>query len=212
MNVPFVTGDEELDAQFVKEAKAAGFENLKGHRTVGGMRASIYNAMPMEGVEKLVDFMDEFRDEGTGMISGTGVSEERNYEKDSLLKSNFQVWHRTACRRTTVMTDNVGGGGGHSGAQRLHARDGAAGESAGRGQSRSRRQQHSAGRPAPRPAWWCSTPPGANANGVKELVLAGMLLASRDMVGGIEWCRSNADDPEDIAKATGEEQEGLRRP
>lgn len=60
MNVPFVTGDDELDALFVKEAKAAGFENLKGHRSVGGMRASIYNAMPMEGVEKLVAFMKEF--------------------------------------------------------------------------------------------------------------------------------------------------------
>ncbi len=60
MNVPFVTGDEELDAQFIKEAAAAGFVNLKGHRTVGGMRASIYNAMPIEGVEKLVEFMKEF--------------------------------------------------------------------------------------------------------------------------------------------------------
>lgn len=60
MNVPFVTGNEELDAKFVKESKAAGFENLKGHRTVGGMRASIYNAMPIEGVEKLVAFMTEF--------------------------------------------------------------------------------------------------------------------------------------------------------
>lgn len=57
MNVPFVTGNEELDAKFVKEAKAAGFENLKGHRSVGGMRASIYNAMPIEGVEKLVEFI-----------------------------------------------------------------------------------------------------------------------------------------------------------
>ena len=54
MNVPFITGNEEMDALFVKESKAAGLENLKGHRTVGGMRASIYNAMPMEGVEKLV--------------------------------------------------------------------------------------------------------------------------------------------------------------
>ena len=62
MNVPFVTGNEELDALFVKEAKAAGFENLKGHRTVGGMRASIYNAMPIEGVEKLVAFMKEFEE------------------------------------------------------------------------------------------------------------------------------------------------------
>ena len=60
MNVPFVTGSEELDAKFVKEATAAGFVNLKGHRTVGGMRASIYNAMPIEGVEKLVAFMAEF--------------------------------------------------------------------------------------------------------------------------------------------------------
>ena len=60
MNVPFVTGSEELDAEFVKASKAAGFENLKGHRTVGGMRASIYNAMPIEGVEKLVEFMKAF--------------------------------------------------------------------------------------------------------------------------------------------------------
>lgn len=63
MNVPFVTGNEELDAKFVKEAKEAGFENLKGHRSVGGMRASIYNAMPIEGVEKLVEFMEKFEAE-----------------------------------------------------------------------------------------------------------------------------------------------------
>lgn len=60
MNVPFVTGDSELDAKFVKEATEKGFVNIKGHRTVGGMRASIYNAMPVEGVEKLVEFMKEF--------------------------------------------------------------------------------------------------------------------------------------------------------
>ncbi len=63
MNVPFVAVDEDLDAKFVKEAKAAGFENLKGHRTVGGMRASIYNAMPVEGVEALVAFMKKFEEE-----------------------------------------------------------------------------------------------------------------------------------------------------
>ena len=63
MNVPFVTGDADLDAKFVKEAKEAGFENLKGHRTVGGMRASIYNAMPTEGVVKLVEFMKKFEAE-----------------------------------------------------------------------------------------------------------------------------------------------------
>lgn len=63
MNVPFVTGSDELDAKFVKAATEAGFVNLKGHRSVGGMRASIYNAMPVEGVEKLVAFMANFEKE-----------------------------------------------------------------------------------------------------------------------------------------------------
>lgn len=63
MNVPFVTGNADLDAKFVKEAKEAGLENLKGHRSVGGMRASIYNAMPYEGVEALVAFMKKFEEE-----------------------------------------------------------------------------------------------------------------------------------------------------
>lgn len=63
MNVPFVTGSDELDAKFVSEAKKEGLINLKGHRTVGGMRASIYNAMPCEGVEKLVEFMRKFEAE-----------------------------------------------------------------------------------------------------------------------------------------------------
>ena len=65
MNVPFVTGDPEMDAKFVKAAEAAGFVNLKGHRSVGGMRASIYNAMPIEGVEKLVAFMRAFEQENS---------------------------------------------------------------------------------------------------------------------------------------------------
>ena len=60
MNIPFITGDADLDAKFIAEASAAGFKNLKGHRTVGGMRASLYNAMPQEGVVKLVEFMDAF--------------------------------------------------------------------------------------------------------------------------------------------------------
>jgi phosphoserine aminotransferase len=60
MNAPFILPTEELNAKFIKEATAAGFVNLKGHRTVGGMRASIYNAMPVEGVKKLVDFMGKF--------------------------------------------------------------------------------------------------------------------------------------------------------
>ena len=63
INVPFVIGDKDLEAKFVKEADAAGFVNLKGHRTVGGMRASIYNAMPIEGVEALVEFMKKFEKE-----------------------------------------------------------------------------------------------------------------------------------------------------
>ena len=60
MNVTFVTGNEDLDKKFCKEADAAGFKNLKGHRSVGGMRASIYNAMPTEGVKALVEFMKKF--------------------------------------------------------------------------------------------------------------------------------------------------------
>ena len=62
MNVPFVTGDEALDKKFVKEAAERGLYNLKGHRSVGGMRASIYNAMPKEGVIKLIEFMKEFEE------------------------------------------------------------------------------------------------------------------------------------------------------
>ena len=63
MNVPFVTGNDELDKLFVKEAEKEGLVSLKGHRSVGGMRASIYNAMPKEGVEKLVAFMKKFEEE-----------------------------------------------------------------------------------------------------------------------------------------------------
>ena len=65
MNAPFVTGDPDLDAKFIKEAADAGFVNLKGHKTVGGMRASMYNAMPIEGVEKLVEFMKKFEKENS---------------------------------------------------------------------------------------------------------------------------------------------------
>jgi phosphoserine aminotransferase len=63
MNITFVTGDKELDDKFAKEAAAAGFLNLKGYRTVGGMRVSIYNAMPVEGVKKLSEFMARFEKE-----------------------------------------------------------------------------------------------------------------------------------------------------
>lgn len=65
MNVPFVTGDDDLNAKFIDEAKQNGLVQLKGHRTVGGMRASIYNAMPYEGVEKLVQFMTQFEKENS---------------------------------------------------------------------------------------------------------------------------------------------------
>lgn len=65
MNVPFVTGSDELNAKFIKEAEKNGFVNLKGHRSVGGMRASIYNAMPIEGVKKLVEFMKKFEEENS---------------------------------------------------------------------------------------------------------------------------------------------------
>jgi phosphoserine aminotransferase len=63
MNVPFVTGDKDLDAKFIAAAKENGLENVKGHRSVGGMRASIYNAMPVEGVAKLVSVMKQFEEE-----------------------------------------------------------------------------------------------------------------------------------------------------
>ena len=63
MNIPFVTGSDELDALFVKQAGENGLVNIKGHRTVGGMRASVYNGMPLEGVQKLVDFMKKFEEE-----------------------------------------------------------------------------------------------------------------------------------------------------
>ena len=65
MNVPFVTGNADLDAKFIAEATAAGLKSLKGHRSVGGMRASIYNAMPEEGVQALVDFMQKFEKENS---------------------------------------------------------------------------------------------------------------------------------------------------
>jgi len=68
MNVPFVTGNADLDAKFIREAKEAGFENLKGYRTVGGMRASIYNAMPIQGVKELVEFMRQFEEKNLNSL------------------------------------------------------------------------------------------------------------------------------------------------
>ena len=68
MNVPFVIGDEALEKKFIAESKAAGFENLKGHKSVGGMRASIYNAMPIASVEALVGFMDKFESDNKALL------------------------------------------------------------------------------------------------------------------------------------------------
>jgi phosphoserine aminotransferase len=65
MNIPFVTGNEDLDKKFAKEAESKGFVNIKGHRAVGGMRASIYNAMPVEGIKALIEFMKKFESENT---------------------------------------------------------------------------------------------------------------------------------------------------
>ena len=65
MNIPFVTGDKELDAKVVAATKAAGYDNLKGHKSVGGLRASVYNAMPKDGVEALVEFLKKFEAENS---------------------------------------------------------------------------------------------------------------------------------------------------
>ena len=185
MNVPFVTGDKDMDAKFVKEAKAAGLVNLKGHRTVGGMRASIYNAMPKEGVEALVAFMKKFEEENDIMfqykclnpISQTGLGlfgEE--YKQTEELNDADAVLVRSAKMHDMELPENV----------KVIARAGAGVNNI--------------------PVEQCAengivvfNTPGANANGVKELVLAGMLLASRDIVGGIEWV-AHEEDKEHIDK------------
>ena len=151
MNVPFVTGDKDLDAKFVKEAKKAGFENLKGHRSVGGMRASIYNAMPIEGVRSAAMHEMEFAPDLKAIArAGAGVN-------------NIPL---EKCAEQGIVVFNT---------------------------------------------------PGANANGVKELVIAGMLLASRDIIGGINWVQENEEDgniAKDAEKAkkafAGQELEGKK--
>ena len=185
MNVPFVTGDKDMDAKFVKEAKAAGLVNLKGHRTVGGMRASIYNAMPKEGVEALVAFMKKIRGGECIMfqykclnpISQTGLGlfgEE--YKQTEDLNNADAVLVRSAKMHDMELPEHV----------KVIARAGAGVNNI--------------------PVDACAekgivvfNTPGANANGVKELVLAGMLLASRDIVGGIEWV-AHEEDKEHIDK------------
>ena len=184
MNVPFVTGDKDLDAKFVKEAKAVGLENLKGHRTVGGMRASIYNAMPYEGVEALVAFMKKFEEEICKMkytclnpIASVGLDQfTEGYEKTEKMEDADAVLVRSAAMHDLELPDGL----------YAVARAGAGVNNI--------------------PLDKCAekgivvfNTPGANANGVKELVIAGMLLASRDIIGGVEWAKSEAGS-EDIAK------------
>ena len=185
MNVPFITGNADLDAKFVKESKEAGLENLKGHRTVGGMRASIYNAMPKEGVEALVAFMEKVRGGKSLMfqyhclnpIAGVGlVNFNENYQQSESLEGADAVLVRSAAMHGMELPKSL----------LAVARAGAGVNNI--------------------PLADCAeqgivvfNTPGANANGVKELVLAGMLLASRDIAGGIEWVKSDKEDG-DIAK------------
>ena len=185
MNVPFVTGDPDLDAKFVKEAKEAGLENLKGHRTVGGMRASIYNAMPIEGVEKLVEFMKNLRRRICKMfqyqclnpISKVGLDGFTNdYTKTEEIEKADAILVRSASMHEMKLPENI----------QAIARAGAGVNNI--------------------PLQDCAeqgivvfNTPGANANGVKEMVIAGMLLASRDIVGGVEWVKQEKDN-ENVGK------------
>ena len=187
MNVPFVTGDKDLDAKFVKEAKEAGLENLKGHRTVGGMRASIYNAMPYEGVEALVAFMKSLRRKMRSMyqyhclnpISQIGLDKfTENYQKTEAAEAADAILVRSASMHEMELPENL----------KVVARAGAGVNNI--------------------PLDRCAekgivvfNTPGANANGVKELVIAGMLLAARDIIGGINWVQEYEEDG-DIAKIT----------
>lgn len=180
-----MTGDKDLDAKFVAQAKAAGLENLKGHRTVGGMRASIYNAMPIEGVEKLVEFMknlkrricDMYKYHCLNPISPVGLEKfSSEYQETDNIQEADVVLVRSADMKSMDLPENLKAIG-----------------RAGAGVNNI-------------PLGKCSdegivvfNTPGANANGVKELVIAGMLLASRDIVGGIEWVESEQN-VEDIGK------------
>ena len=178
MNVPFVTGSDELDAKFVKEAKEAGLENLKGHRTVGGMRASIYNAMPYEGVEALVAFMKKFEEDNMykyfclNPISPVGLEKfSDDYVPAGEMAGADAVLVRSAGMHELEFDKDL----------KAIARAGAGVNNI--------------------PLDKCAeqgivvfNTPGANANGVKELVIAGMLLASRDILGGINWVQENEED------------------
>ena len=185
MNVPFVTGDKDLDAKFVKESKEAGLENLKGHRTVGGMRASIYNAMPYEGVDALVAFMKKFEEENQpcykyhclNPIAEVGLERfTENYTTAENEADADAILVRSAGMHEMEFSSQL----------KAIARAGAGVNNI--------------------PLDKCAeqgivvfNTPGANANGVKELVIAGMLLAARDIVGGIHWVEENEEDG-DIAK------------
>ena len=184
MNVPFVTGNADLDAKFVKEAAEAGLVNLKGHRTVGGMRASIYNAMPYEGVEALVAFMKRrigrmYKYHCLNPISNVGLGElDENYVVTENPDEADAIFVRSAKMHEMEFGKNL----------KAVARAGAGVNNI--------------------PLDRCAdegivvfNTPGANANGVKELAIAGMLLAARDIIGGINWVQEYEEDG-DIAKIT----------
>ena len=189
MNVPFVTGDKELDAKFVKEAEEAGFENLKGHRTVGGMRASIYNAMPYEGVEALVAFMKKFEEENAVVCIKYTLPESDLSERTQIILRRRLLKNRRFQRRRMRFWSEV-----HP-CMRWNFRTSLeAVARAGAGVNNI-------------PLDKCAeqgivvfNTPGANANGVKELVLAGMLLAARDIIGGISWVQGEQRQTRDIGK------------
>ena len=150
MNVPFVTGNADLDAKFVKEAKEAGLENLKGHRTVGGMRASIYNAMPYEEV-------------GLGQLDENYVVTGDVEEADAILVRSAKM-HDMEFSKNLKAIARAGAGVNNIPLDRC-ADEGIV----------------------------VFNTPGANANGVKELVIAGMLLAARDIIGGINWVQERTE-------------------
>ena len=183
MNVPFVTGDKDMDAKFVKEAKAAGLVNLKGHRTVGGMRASIYNAKRRRrsprGIHEKIRggkcIMFQYKCLNPISQTGLGLFGDE-YKQTEEMNNADAVLVRSAKMHDMELPENV----------KVIARAGAGVNNI--------------------PVDKCAekgivvfNTPGANANGVKELVLAGMLLASRDIVGGIEWV-AHEEDREHIDK------------
>ena len=188
MNVTFTSPSPELDKAFCTEAAQNGLVNLKGHRSVGGMRASIYNAMPLEGVQALVAFMQKF--EGTAYLT-EGEAEmyfiqtRNNIAPKGLAELPAQQFAVEAagpkamcrafwCAAPPCTTRRP------------------AGRAAGHCPRRGGREQYPRGPRAAKQGIVVFNTPGANANAVMELVLAGLVLASRDVAGGIAWAKTLA--------------------